>query len=744
MVISVGILRPQGSWVRTARLGLLGCQLTGGILLTAFEPVWAAPRANGVEEVIVTGERSQAADRPGQTGSILDEQALVKQAASTLGETLAKQPGVHNASFGPGVGLPVLRGLSGVRVRVMEDGIGSWDASAMSPDHANAVEAFAAKSIEVLQGAAAIEHGGAAIGGLVAVNTRRLPKPDGDTGQQASLAARQELVNHHQQQALMGQVDWRSEQFGLHLDGLQRRQNSLGIPGCAIDTQAVEAQFGFDASAANSCGQTANTDGDSTSLAGGLGFNRGPFYWAVSHRVLDNQYGLPPGGHSDPPDGGAHPAHNHGGAGDGGGDFVRLVMQQTRHDAIAGVVMDEGWLQSLDLAIAQVDYQHEEIEHQQVATRFDNQVQEATLKMPHQWSELWQGSAGLHRVERTFAATGSENFVPPTDSLMQAAFSVQRLAMGGGDYELGARWENTRIEQLAPTAPLGLSRVQLMHQPIEYTTGSAQLAARYFVAQDHRLGVSLGHNQRAPDIQELLALGPHLATRSYDIGLLIRPEPGGFKVPQAETFNNLELTWQWASPLGNQQLSLFRYGAQDFIYQRNLGLFYDLAEQLLRNNCVRLEECLPVYEFTQADARFSGGEWQWSLPQWHTTAGAWQLTLLGDKVTGALASGEALPRMPPWRLSINLQWQRGDWQADLHGTRLGAQRRPGEFETPSRGARQWDASLQYRLQAPGFGLTAFLQGKNLTDAHLRSATSFMRNFTPEAGRQLELGLRWDY
>jgi iron complex outermembrane receptor protein len=259
----------------------------------------------------------------------------------------------------------------------------------------------------------------------------------------------------------------------------------------------------------------------------------------------------------------------------------------------------------------------------------------------------------------------------------------------------------------------------------------------------HRLGVSIGHNLRAPDIQELLALGPHLSTRSYDIGLLIRPEPDGFKVPQAEAFNNLELTWQWQSPWGEQQLNVFNYQAEEFIHQRNLGLFYDLAERLLRNNCVRLEECLPVYEYTQADARFSGGEWQWSLPSLSNETGTWQLSLLADRVRGVLADGSALPRMPPHRLSLQLTWQHGDWQADLHGTRLGSQRRPGEFETPSRKGQHLDASLRYRFAVPGYELTAFVQGKNLTDQSLRNATSFMRNFTPEAGRQLELGLRWD-
>lgn len=736
--------RVFGKGIGRLLLGLLAAACAGqswGAPGDKPQATGAKPQATGakpLEEVIVTGERESSAQRTGQSSSSLVGEALLLQAASTLGETLAKQPGVHNASFGPGVGLPILRGLSGVRVRVMEDGIGSWDASAMSPDHANTVEAFLAERIEVLQGASAIEHGGAAIGGLVAVETRRMPHPDGTSATSARVAHRQELVNEHAQRALMGQLDWQSAHLGAHLDGLQRRQNNLSIPGCAIDNSAIMEQFGFDASASNTCGYTANSDAKAQGFAAGLGFNYEPVYGGLALRQLDNHYGIPPGGHSDPVDGN----HNH--AAGAEQDFVRQDMQQARYDLATGLVLDGAIWQSIDLTLARVDYQHRELEHQQVATVFDNQVLEGTLKLPHQWADGWQGSAGLHRVERAFAATGLENFVPPTDVTMNALYLVERLSLDDWDYQVGARWENTRIEQQAPTAPLGINRVQLMHQPIEYTTGNAQIAAEYPLTASHRLGLSLGYNQRAPDVQELLALGPHLSTRSYDLGALIRPEQGVFRVPKAETLHSIELSWHWQGRLGEQQLNLFQYQAADFIYQRNIGVFFDLAEQQLRNNCVRLEECLPVYEYTQADAQFTGAEWLWQLPSWHTRYGAWRLDMLADSVQGQLDTGAPLPRMPPWRGGLNLEWQRDAWGADLQAMYQGAQTRAGEFETTTPHSQQLDASLRYKHQTQSYQLTAFLRGKNLTDQTLRPATSFMRNFTPEAGRQLELGLRWDY
>ena len=104
----------------------------------------------------------------------LSDDELVAKMGATLGETLANEPGVHNASYGPGVGLPVLRGLSGVRVRLSEDGIGAWDASSISPDHATAIEPVLAEKIQVIKGAATVIHGNNAVGGTVEVTHGRI------------------------------------------------------------------------------------------------------------------------------------------------------------------------------------------------------------------------------------------------------------------------------------------------------------------------------------------------------------------------------------------------------------------------------------------------------------------------------------------------------------------------------------------------------------------------------------------
>ena len=92
--------------------------------------------------------------------SVLEGDELVLRREGTLGETLAKEPGMQSSHFGAGASRPVIRGMDGPRVQVLSDGVEVQDASTVSPDHAVASEPLLARQIEVLRGPSALIHGG--------------------------------------------------------------------------------------------------------------------------------------------------------------------------------------------------------------------------------------------------------------------------------------------------------------------------------------------------------------------------------------------------------------------------------------------------------------------------------------------------------------------------------------------------------------------------------------------------------
>ena len=127
------------------------------------------------EDIVVTGVRRRAEDVLGGV-SVLSGQELTAAIRPSLGDTLTRLPGVSASSFGPSASRPILRGLGGDRIRVLTDGIGSFDVSASSADHAVAINPLTADRVEVLRGPAALPFGSSAIGGVVNVIDSRIPR----------------------------------------------------------------------------------------------------------------------------------------------------------------------------------------------------------------------------------------------------------------------------------------------------------------------------------------------------------------------------------------------------------------------------------------------------------------------------------------------------------------------------------------------------------------------------------------
>lgn len=143
--------------------------------LNSTSPSAAHRSEQALEHVIVSIPAHKKDARTAMPVTVIDGEALRRAAATSLGETLQQSPGLANASFGAAVGQPVIRGLQGPRVQVLQNGLPSLDVATNSADHAVSVEPILADSIEVLRGTATLLYGGGAIGGIVNVLDNRIP-----------------------------------------------------------------------------------------------------------------------------------------------------------------------------------------------------------------------------------------------------------------------------------------------------------------------------------------------------------------------------------------------------------------------------------------------------------------------------------------------------------------------------------------------------------------------------------------
>lgn len=219
-----------------------------------------------MEHVIVSVPIHRKAAATALPVTVLTGEELQRSAATSIGETLAHKPGVASASFGPGVGRPVIRGQTGPRALVLQNGTSSADVSSLSPDHRVTVEALLADKIEVLRGPATMLYGGGAIGGVVNVIDGRIPLQPMD-GLGGALEYRYDSGS--ELDSLVGRLDGGNERFSFHFSGTTRDYNDLDIPGEAADQnvlpEPVETTDGF----------IANTDGNDDVATAGVSYHFG-------------------------------------------------------------------------------------------------------------------------------------------------------------------------------------------------------------------------------------------------------------------------------------------------------------------------------------------------------------------------------------------------------------------------------------------------------------------------------------
>ena len=481
--------------------------------------------ANDLEEVVVTASPfAKSVEAVNKPVNLLSGEDLQNASAATLGETLNGQLGVSSASFGPGVGLPIIRGQSDNRVKVMQDSVGSMDASAASPDHAVTLEPLLANKIEVLRGPAALRYGSGAIGGVVNVLDNRIPSklPDGITG---GAELRNSSVND--ETVGVANLNAAAGNFAFHIDGVKRDSNDLDIPGYA--------QKNPEDPATASKGFIPNTDAKSKSGTFGVSYIDGDDFIGISVNKLDNNYGVPPDGD----------------------ELVRIDMHQTRYDLKGELNNPFDGFQKLSAHIGHADYDHTEMENGEPGTKFTNDAYEGRVELIHNPLNLfnldWNGAIGVQAAQSTFAAVGEEAFIPKSDITSAGIFIVEETKHNNFTYELGARVDNQKI---APDEG----------QSITHDTINLSATTTWHFTEDQQFSLGIAQSQRAPSVEELLADGPHPATGSYLIGDANLNE---------ESSTNIELGYHWHHDNFQFSTNVFYNHIKDFIYSKNLNEIID-------------------------------------------------------------------------------------------------------------------------------------------------------------------------
>lgn len=675
-----------------------------------------------VEEIIVTSSLQQTRAETALPVNVLSGEALREQAASTLGETLKELVGVNSASFGTGVGLPIIRGQTGNRVQVLQGGVSNMDASAISPDHANSVEAILAERIEVIRGPATLLYGNGAIGGVVNVIDNRIPTsvPEAFTG---LMETRNDSASDQQTTVL--KLEAGAGAFAFHLDGTYRESNNTTIPGFAINPRLVD--IGDEEALEQLLGSKGRIDNSQTRAhanTGGVSWNFDGGYLGASVGHSRSNYGLPSAAHAqhegeDHQDE-AHDEDEQAHEEEGG---IRIAMQQDRYD-FEGLRELGGLFTQVQGKISVVDYKHAEIEGDgKIGTIYSNQGTEGRFTLTHSPIGSLEGVTGLQVGRKTFSAIGEEAYIPATDIESLGVFTVQSLDVGDFTYEFGARAERQRMDQAGSACDDSTNSL----------SGSA--SALWRVREDTNLMLALAHSQRAASVEErfsnidnascLESSDPetfiaHAATQRLEIG-----DPNAEK----EQSTNIEIGLRRHMGAVTGDLNVFYNNIQDYLYMRDTGVFVDGME---------------IARMTQDDAVFTGVEAELLLPVSSGNRHLTELSVFGDYVRARLDANGNVPRIPALRFGAELAHTHSDWQYKLRLTRVAKQSDVALNERSTNGYTLVNASVDYHANLLGNELTLFGKANNLLDEEVRNHASVLKDVAPEAGRNLVLGLRFEF
>lgn len=680
------------------------------ILVLGFISATSFAQSQPAFEITATGsqEATQSILTPTK---ILQGDELLNKLGSTLGATLANELGVSATGYGAGSSRPVIRGLEGARVQILQNGLSVGDVSNISQDHAVGNNMQNAHQVEVLRGAAALLYGSGSSGGLVnVVNDRILTNlPDRPTG---AINTSYETVNNGRAGAV--EVDGAFGSVAVHVDTAINNANNYRIPGYANQggpNQEWSINPGEPQSVPYS-GKLPNSFSNQNNLGVGVSYIGQNGYTGVSVERLNNNYGIP-----TPEGGSINQSQN------------RYDLQHQTRDPFSG-------FSSFKFSAANSNYNHTEFTNTgEAASLWKNIANEARFELAHNPIAGWKGTFGAQvsaaSLNATEVGTGSYAIVPPTKTNSGALFWIEEGKWNSLQGNLGLRYNNvaqkpnlgTELETQNTTSG-NTPSITLQNRNFNLLSYSA--GGLWNFMQGHGAGVAYTVSQRAPSAQELYSYGAHESTATFDIG-----NPNLNK----ETSHNLEFNVQKISGLMRGKASVYANRFNNYIYG-----FYT-GSSIVTTPAGGEGSGFSLVTAQQAAATIKGieGELTYNWQQ-HGVGGR----VFGDASQGTFDAGGNLPLQPAPRLGAEIAHQRNGWLTNATYIYSYQQNRLAAWEQgPAPSYNLLNAGISYTERVKDVNWTIYMNLKNLLNEQIRYATTPMavRLYAPQPGRSLMVGLR---
>ena len=684
------------------------CVAPSVIGITLLSGVSTAAQAE-LDQIIVTASpRAKLSTELAAPITVLTREELVRQGGATLGELLSQLPGVADSSFARGASRPIIRGLDNFRVRLQENGVGSHDVSDLSEDHGAPIDPLAAQRVEIIRGPATLRYGSQAIGGVVSVLNNRIPGEAPENSVSGEVYGAYSSVDEGLETSAL--LDFGNGQFAGHVDAFYRDADDYEIP--------------------ETPGTQANTHNESTGFAAGGSFIFDKGYLGGSVSYFESEYGIP--------------------GGEAAAEEVFIDLEQTKFAIKGETTLTDNLLETLRFDLGYSDYTHDEVIGADgiVGSTFDNEEWESRIELLHGNIGPFTGAFGVQYGKRELQGTGEAGeLISPAERESFAVFVFEETDLGETiALQMAARVEHIEEEGFGVTLSgfngslLGVEIDDFGTQrSVDFTPVSGSLGLVWDVGQDIALGTSLQYVERAPDLLELFAKGPHESTETFEIG---NPDL------DKEKAVSLDVTLKRSEGSLTFDLAAFYTSYEGYIFKNFTGLVCgEEFDTCGIEGALGVDDELTQIAYTQADADFYGFEASAKWDAVETEAGTFGVDARFDVVKAKFDSGGDVPRITPMRYGAGVYFENDSVFARLSALRVSKQDDVAVNESETKGYTDLRAEITYTPDLPNMekgALEIGVVGRNLLDDDQSNHVSFKKEdvLLPGASARVFVRLRF--
>lgn len=710
--------------------------------------------ADDVEEVVVTSAlTSQSATDLKDPLHVVDGDDVATGGIQSLGETVDELLGVHAADFGAAVGQPVVRGMSGSRVRVLENGVVVRDVAALGPDHINDVNLLNTQQIEVVKGPSSLLYANGGAGGVINVVDNSIATTD-FTKRTISVGAETQSVNNGE--AKNFSYENNVSGFNVTFAASDSLYENYELPGGALYPEEHHDEDHSDSEGDEEHDEASlkfleNSDVENTYTKFGVSRTGDWGYVGFSYSDNEGVMGVPfhVEAHGEHDDDHAESEDEHD---EHEGERIFSQIDSNKFD-IKGSFNTSGYslVNKVDFSFRDSSYSHLEGHAEEEGHDEDHSESEEDGH-GHEEPTLFEtdatefglifdvGSDDVTRkvvvniAEQDSSIIGEEAFMQPvsTEETTMGYF----VARDFGSYRLDYGFRYDDISRSGSVAHHDEDHAEDEEGELEYynqNLNTLSYALNFDQDFSENLSVNLGLSsfERAPDVVELFMNGPHLATGRFEMG---NPNL------DTETSNNVDITFNYQKDNMYATFAYYQNSVSNYIYLKDEEHDEDHHDSEGEEEHGGLMHA----EFVQEDASLEGYEFE--VGSTHQLAnGTLDLSFGRDVVEGTLDAGGFIPRMAPSRNFYSASYSESDYTFSAVLKDVADHDNVAEEnETMTEGYKMLNLKLvkDYQIGKANLRVAAF--ANNALDQVARNSTSFVKDAVPLPGRNVGLSIRLTY